>query len=217
MRFSNFFISYKIGLKNIKSTIPFTKLPLYRKIFIILVFVLGVLGMLFAFFYCTTVSLLFSISLCVCVILSLVIDSTKKNQDEMLKKHYAPYSAERMSMVCDLLEQYNLKTTDFEKIDLLIEEAKSAQTQCDYYDTLKKPLKTLSAIIIPIVAYFAQKVGDSASSNELIPLLIPILVIIICCYAILFALAPIVKSIVNRDYNKYSQLISDLTQIKIFY
>ena len=35
MRFCDLFISYKIGLKNIKSTIPFTKLPLYRKIIVI--------------------------------------------------------------------------------------------------------------------------------------------------------------------------------------
>lgn len=38
MRFCDLFISYKIGLKNIKSTIPFTKLPLYRKIFVIILF-----------------------------------------------------------------------------------------------------------------------------------------------------------------------------------
>ena len=36
MRFCDLFISYKIGLKSIKSTIPFTKLPLYRKIFVII-------------------------------------------------------------------------------------------------------------------------------------------------------------------------------------
>ena len=32
MRFCDFFISYKIGLKGIKNSIPFTQLPLYRKI-----------------------------------------------------------------------------------------------------------------------------------------------------------------------------------------
>lgn len=32
MRFCDLFISYKIGLKSIKSTIPFTKLPLYLQI-----------------------------------------------------------------------------------------------------------------------------------------------------------------------------------------
>ncbi len=35
MRFCDIFISYKIGLKNLKNTIPFTKLPLYRKIAVI--------------------------------------------------------------------------------------------------------------------------------------------------------------------------------------
>lgn len=31
MRFCDFFISYKIGLKGIKNIIPYTQLPLYRK------------------------------------------------------------------------------------------------------------------------------------------------------------------------------------------
>lgn len=39
MRFCDLFISYKIELKSIKSTIPFTKLPLYRKVFIIILLV----------------------------------------------------------------------------------------------------------------------------------------------------------------------------------
>lgn len=42
MRFSDLFISYKIGLKDIKSSIPFTELPLYRKIFII-IFLTGII------------------------------------------------------------------------------------------------------------------------------------------------------------------------------
>ena len=32
MRFCDFFISYKIGLKGIKNSIPFTQLPLYLNI-----------------------------------------------------------------------------------------------------------------------------------------------------------------------------------------
>ena len=36
---------------------------------------------------------------------------------------------------------------------MLIEEAKQAQIQCDYIAPLKKPFKTLGAIIIPIVAF----------------------------------------------------------------
>ena len=44
MRFCDLFISYKIGLKSIKSTIPFTKLPLYRKIFVIILFASAIIS-----------------------------------------------------------------------------------------------------------------------------------------------------------------------------
>ena len=44
MRFCDLFISYKIGLKSIKSTIPFTKLPLYRKIFVIIFFASAIIS-----------------------------------------------------------------------------------------------------------------------------------------------------------------------------
>ena len=50
MRFCDFFISYKIGLKGIKNSIPFTQLPLYRKIAIILIFVVALSEMLLLFF-----------------------------------------------------------------------------------------------------------------------------------------------------------------------
>lgn len=46
MRFCDFFISYKIGLKSIENTIPFTKLPLYRKIVVIVTFALTIISVL---------------------------------------------------------------------------------------------------------------------------------------------------------------------------
>lgn len=49
MRFSDLFISYKIGLKEIKSTIPFTKLPLYRKIAVITLFSISILCVIFLY------------------------------------------------------------------------------------------------------------------------------------------------------------------------
>lgn len=48
MRFKDFFIEYKIGLKNIKGGLPLTKLPRHRKIFIFLLFSLAILFIIFA-------------------------------------------------------------------------------------------------------------------------------------------------------------------------
>lgn len=50
MRFCDFFINYKIGLKEIKSTIPFTKLPLYRKIAAISLFASAMISGILAIF-----------------------------------------------------------------------------------------------------------------------------------------------------------------------
>ena len=56
MRFCDLFISYKIGLKGIKSTIPFTKLPLYRKIFVIIFFASAIVSGILLLFKLTLAS-----------------------------------------------------------------------------------------------------------------------------------------------------------------
>lgn len=106
MRFFDLFISYKIGLKNIKSTIPFTKLPPYRKIFIILLLVCSIISGIFLFFIKKWVSFIPIAIGILCIIIFFIIDSTKRNLQVMLKEHYAPYSERRMKMVIDVLKQY---------------------------------------------------------------------------------------------------------------
>lgn len=56
MRFCDLFISYKIGLKDIKSTIPFTKLPLYRKIFVIILFASAIISFILSIFKLTWIA-----------------------------------------------------------------------------------------------------------------------------------------------------------------
>ena len=55
----------------------------------------------------------------------------------MLNEHYSPYSEKRMQMTIDVLNNYKISIHDFEAIDLLIEEAKLAQSHCDYLAPLK--------------------------------------------------------------------------------
>ena len=98
MRFCDLFISYKIGLKNIKSTIPFTKLPLYRKIFLIILFASVITSSILLIFQQTWFSYIpigFGI---LSLIVFFIIDSTKRNLEVMLKGHYIPYSEKRMLM-----------------------------------------------------------------------------------------------------------------------
>ncbi|MFR7842858.1 MAG: hypothetical protein ACLU3U_07275 [Gallintestinimicrobium sp.] len=105
----------------------------------------------------------------------------------------------------------------FDSLDMLIEEAKQAQIQCDYIAPLKKPFKTLGAIIIPIVAFVAQKIGNAASQDEMITMALQVIVLVLLTFSLIFSLTPIIKDILYRDYNKYDDFIYDLRQIKLFY
>lgn len=217
MRFSNFFIEYKLGLKEIKNLIPFTELPLYRKIAVVLTFVIGVIGLiLFVTQKIIWAFISFGIAT-ILLIIFIIIDSTKKNLLNMLDNHYKPYSQKRMNMVISILNTYNIKETDVNTIDLLISEAKMSQIQCDYLLSLKKPFKTLGTIIIPIIIYVARKLADAVTIEAILNASIIIVFVIICIFSIIIAVVPIIKEIFYRDYDKYNQLLYDLNQVKIFY
>lgn len=217
MRFCDLFISYKIGLKSIKSTIPFTKLPLYRKIFVIILFASAIISGILLIFKQTWASYIPMALGIISLIIFFIIDSMKRNLKVMLQQHYAPYSEKRMNMTINVLKDYGIEIQNFDSLDMLIEEAKQAQIQCDYIAPLKKPFKTLGAIIIPIVAFVAQKIGNAASQDEMITMALQVIVLVLLTFSLIFSLTPIIKDILYRDYNKYDDFIYDLRQIKLFY
>ena len=217
MRFCDLFISYKIGLKGIKSTIPFTKLPLYRKIAVIAIFSISILSAIFFMFKLNILALITLVIGIISLMIFLIIDSRKTNLELMLREHYSPYSKKRIDMVIDVLREYNIDIHNENTINLLIDEAQKAQVQSNYLLSLKKPLKTLAAIIVPIVVYVAEKIGDNASQDEMITIAVQVIIIILLISSLIFALTSIVKDILYRDYNKYSELIYDLRQIKLFF
>lgn len=216
MRFCDLFIEYKIGLKQIKRTIPFIKLPFYRKIFVILVFLCGIASGIFLLLSKFIVSLVLFVVMILSIVIFLLLDSSKKNLELMLKTHYEPYSQQRINMIIEILKKYHVDIYNSSSIDLLIEEAEMEQVQCDYIQPLKKPLKILGGIIIPIVAFAAQKIGNSTTQDELILIVLWAIIIIILFFVFIVSVIPIMKDIFYRDYNKYEELIYDLRQIKIF-
>lgn len=217
MRFCELFLSYKIGLKGIKNTIPFTKLPLYRKIAVIVTFAITIVAILLSMFKLLFFGLITLGTGVVSIIIFLFIDSRKSNLELMLKEHYSPYSQKRMNMVIGVLYKYGIDIHNSNTIELLILEAQEAQIQSDFLLSIKKPLKTLAAIIVPIVAYVAQKIGDTASQNEMILMATEIIIIVLLIFSLILSLAPLIKDMINHDYNKYSEFIYDLRQIKLFY
>lgn len=217
MRFCDLFISYKIGLKGIKSTIPFTKLPFYRKIAVALIFTFSLISAFLLIIKYYKIAFTLMAATILLLIIFLIIDSTKRNLEKMLKKHYSPYSQKRMRMVIQVLENYKIDVKNMDLIDMLISEAKAAQIQCDYLTPLKKSIKILGAIIIPIVAYAAQKIGEDTPQVDILALAIQLIIIILLIFSIVFAFATIVKDVLYLEYNQYNNFISDLHQIKIFY
>ena len=116
-----------------------------------------------------------------------------------------------------LVHHYGIDIHDTKTIDLLIDEAQKAQIQNDYLLPLKKPLKTLAAILIPIFAYVAQKIGDNATQDEMITMSVQIITIVLMVFSLIFALNAIVRDIFFSDYKKYNELMYDLRQVKLFY
>ena len=217
MRFCDLFISYKIGLKDIKSTIPFTKLPLYRKIFVIILFASAIISVILSMFKLTWIAYIPLALGVISFIVFLIIDSLKRNLEVMLNEHYAPYSNSRMKMVIDVLTKYKIDIHNSESLDILIDEAKHAQIHCDYLAPLIKPFKTLGAIIIPIIAFVAQKIGEAATQDEMITMAAQAITLILLIFSLIFLLTPTIKELLYRDYNKYNEFIYDIRQIKLFY
>lgn len=211
------FISYKIGLKGIKSTIPFTKLPLYRKIFVIIFFASAIVSGILLLFKLKLASYIPIALGALSIIIFIIIDSLKSNLEVMLDEYYTPYSESRMKMIIDVLTKYNININTPEALDMLIDEAKYAQIHCDYLAPLIKPFKTLGAIIIPIIAFVAQKIGETATQDEMITMAAQAITLLLLIFSLILLVTPTIKELLSIDYNKYNEFIYDVRQIKLFY
>lgn len=180
-------------------------------------FSLGLIAIFMSVFKYYKITIGIIVATIISVLIFLKIDSTQKNLGKMLEEHYFPYSKKRMLMVIQVFKKYNLDINNMNIIDLLISEAKASQIQCDYFSPLKKPLKTLGAIIIPIVVFVAQKLSETASQEDMLTMALLSIILILLIFSFILTLTPIVKDILYRDYNRYDDFISDLHQIKIFY
>ena len=217
MRFCDFFIEYKIGLKDIKNLIPWAKLPLYRKISVVITFISATCIIIFGLLEIKLgVGIAMSNTLILMVIFS-IIDASKKNLREMLDNHYSIYSKSRMLMLKNIFNKYNLNISDIDTINLLIVQAELAKAKNNPFLPIIKPLKTIGAIIIPVVVYLTKKITENSSQNELIDLLLISIALTLCVASIIISLLPIIKDLFYRDSNKYDELIYDLNQLKIFY
>lgn len=100
----------------------------------------------------------------------------------------------------------------YQKIDLLIDEAKQAKQDANLFLPIKKPVKALRVLIVPITIYIIQQ--QFTSSNVGASNVILLLVYCIFIFVAVYTLIPFIEGII---YGIYDDLIYDLRQLKIFY
>lgn len=216
MRFCDFFIDYKIGLKELKSFISLRDLPLYRKAAVILLFIFSTAGLITIFLDLYLITYIIVFILLGFIIVILLLESSVKKQRELLDKFYIPHSKSRINMLLSLFEKYSLDSKDIEVINLLIAQAEESKINNDPFLSLKKPIKILSAIIVPIIGFVIQKLANTGSDEQLINIALQSIIIIIGLFSIIISIYPFIYIVFYPDGYKYEGLINDLKQILIF-
>ncbi len=222
MQFDIFFIEYKLRLKTISKHIVWSRLPLYRKIGIVVLCFLLLVVLTALLFKNDKIILLTSILAIITDIVIFIIDSTPRHVSYMLNNYYKPHSHAKTTMIIKLLNDYNISEFDTDRISLLIQQVKEAQTKHNPFFPIVNPLMNLikytSPIIISIGTYTAQELIEKNTLQLHFTLseFVVILFAIIGMYTIFLVLAPILRNLIYWDNAKYDSLIYDLTQIKIF-
>ncbi|WP_237036838.1 hypothetical protein [Mediannikoviicoccus vaginalis] len=225
MRFQDFFIDYKINLKQIEGKIKYNDLPRYRKIFIILLYlnlfcfvtsilILIISSIFFKDFYLNShlvsyleVSSIISFFFFFILIFSfLKIDNREKNLKKMSLDFYCSYSLKRMNMVISLLKNYNIDINNSKSINRLIKESKK---QLARYNLIKI-LKFLG-VVTGIFKSDIYNIMNFPNNN------INSLFLVILYFALLYILIRFILYFFFSDKNEYEDLISDLRQVKLFY
>lgn len=163
---------------------------------------------------------LFCITIGIVVIMLTICDVLNRSKEKLkiiLNNHHRIYSDNRMNMLKNIFQKYNLDISNASTIDLLIQEAKDAQIENNPFISINKPAKILLASIISIIAYVAKEIAKSFTTNELMYITLLVITIIFCIIAIITVFIPAIINIIYYDYSKYDELIYDLRQLKIFY
>lgn len=135
----------------------------------------------------------------------------------MLDDNYLPYSEQRMNAFFSVLEKYKINLMDKDTLKLLIEQAQSAKIKSNPFIPYRNAFKVLGAVIVPIIAFVAQKIAETTSNAELLTFAIVFLIITICTFSVILAVVPILNDLFNRNTKYYDELIDDLNQTIIFY
>ena len=200
MLFRSFFLEYCIEIKNLNLKVSWKEQPFYRKLILVLIFIIAMIGIPFIIIKDGNYYNYF-----------LFIGLTSHGQKELLtiiKKH----SSQRMEVLLKLLDKYSISISDKESISLLIEEAKEKKNSNNPFIEVKKSMKIFTLLVVPLITLIVGKFSAKLTIKDSLPLL---LVAIFIC-GIIMMISPFLEDIVYWDKKYYDYLIDDLRQILIF-
>lgn len=217
MIFENFFLDYKINLKEIKGFIKFKDQLTYRKFFLVFFPLLLILFLISLFFKYAI--LLFSsiILISASTVIVGILDNKTENKKVLFKEHYLPNSHKRINIVLKLLDKYNINVDDIDTVEKIIDEARIKQEELDYLSKIKEQIKAISGFIGFFITPFIKEVVASVIDTKNLNLYFFTILSIFAVYIILLSLEFFIRDFFYRDYNKLNELILDLRQITIFY
>lgn len=218
MRFCDFFISYKILLKGESNFIKWRDLPLYRKVGIVIMFIMAVVLIASATFKNIDGRVPFAILVATMLFLGIMqyICSKKDKMEEMLDKHYKTFSESHMREFCNLLKQYGIDYKNEDELMRLYKQCELELIEYNPFTEIKKAMHILYAAIVPIAVYVAKEYSENMAIGELINQSLQIILIIVYVVVIGYALFPFVRNLLYSDYKKYKNLLYDINQVILF-
>lgn len=218
MRFCDFFLEYKIGIKDVKNYSSWHKLPLYRKVLILLILIY--LALIISLLYFEENSHLF-ISLIFFAVIYIIfsfLDSTKKNLRKMLDNHYIVHSQSHMAVLVNAFKKYELDIYNSYTIDMLIEQAESEKNKHNSFSlTIKKQFSFFIKALAFVITCVASKIADVATISELLFFVMFWIMFSFYFFILAITIGPLIRDALNKDAAVYDDLIYDLNQLKIFY
>ena len=211
MLFRSFFLEYCIEIKNLNLKGSWKEQPFYRKLILVLIFIISMIGIPFIIIKDGNYYNYFLFIGLILILIGVGWDFTSHGQKELLtiiKKH----SSQRMEVLLKLLEKYSISILDKESISLLIEEAKEKKNSNNPFIEVKKSMKIFTLLVVPLITLIVGKFSAKLTIKDSLPLL---LVAIFIC-GIIMMISPFLEDIVYWDKKYYDYLIDDLRQILIF-
>lgn len=219
MRFCDFFIDYKIGIKDIDKYIKYNDLPFYRKIFVTIAYIAILLLIIFLITLkldkIIYLPLFVSIIFFSLLIIFNFVDSSKKNMIKM-NEYYTKISQQRINVLREMLREYEVDFNDVNKIEMLMEQAKIEQKRNNPFLGIEKPMKILYLIIVPVIVFVAKEVAKVSNIYTITMAASVIIIVSVCVVSMFYSLKPLMYLLFYRDYEKYNILIYDLKQMILF-